>query len=358
MSGQDPLPLLSALIRTPSPSGEERACAELLAEWAREHGLVASVDDAACRIECGDPEARPLLLLASHLDTVPAGDGWTVDPFAATVRGGELIGRGAVDAKGAVAAMACATARAAAERPPRRGRVVMLASYREETRSPSLPLALERLGGPVDAAVIGEPTGLDPCVAQRGLLVLRLTWAGEQLHAGWAAERVPTPRMAIVEAARGVVALAENSFEREHVLLGRVSVTPTRMRAGEPGATSPASAEVVLDVRSTPAYLHDEIVERIESVSGARVEVVSGHRLPVETPADSALLGACMRAAPGSTPFGSPTASDWIWLGHTDVIKLGPGDSRRSHTRDEAICIEELRRGADLYARLIAEYSG
>ncbi|HSN55192.1 MAG TPA: M20/M25/M40 family metallo-hydrolase, partial [Candidatus Sulfomarinibacteraceae bacterium] len=202
MTRPGPAELLARLVRTPSPSGDEGAAAAVLADWARAHGLTPEVDDAAVRITVGGRRPGPTLLLASHLDTVPPGDGWTVPPYDAVVVGGRLVGRGAVDAKASVAAMTAAAAELAAEGGPEAGRLVVLATYSEETRDTTMPEALRRLGGAPAAAIVGEPTSLQPCVAQRGQLLLELRWRGEQVHAGWAAGRDPAPVNAIRLAAR------------------------------------------------------------------------------------------------------------------------------------------------------------
>ncbi|UCF66306.1 MAG: M20/M25/M40 family metallo-hydrolase [Acidobacteriota bacterium] len=352
----DPVPLLAALVRTPSPSGEERPAAGVLASWAREHGLQVELNETAVRIELAAAEAGPTLLLASHLDTVAVGDDWSVDPFSGLVRDERLFGRGAVDAKGSIAAMGAALAELAAQGGVRRGRLVVLGTYREETRAPSMPQALERLSYSPDAAIIGEPTRLEPCIAQRGLIVLRLTWRGEQLHAGWAVDREPRPELAIERAASDLVRLSELRLERRHRVLGQVAITPTMIRAGESRSMTPASAEAFVDVRTVPCYEHAEVIERIRKTLRADVEVISDHRRPVETPAGSRLLSTIERIVPDAAPFGSPTSSDWIWLDGVDAVKWGPGDSRLSHTADESIAVEEVRRAAELYAAVATEY--
>ena len=224
--------LLVELVRTPSPSGHEQRVAGVLAGWLEARGLAPTVDDAAVRLEVDGGRPGPTLLLASHLDTVPPGDGWTGDPYAGAVDGDRLIGRGAVDAKASVAAMAEAAADLAACGGPSSGRLVVLATFSEETRDTTMPEALRRLGRTPDAAVVGEPTSLAPCIAQRGQLLLELVWDGDQVHAGWAAGRTPPPVNAIVSAARDLVALEDLSFSRHHPLLGDVAVSPTIISGG------------------------------------------------------------------------------------------------------------------------------
>ena len=354
MSG-DAAALLVDLVRTPSPSGSEEAAAAVLGGWAAARGLDPVVDDSGVRLVVEGGSGGLTLLLASHLDTVPPGDGWTVDPTAGVVAGGRLTGRGAVDAKASVAAMAAAAATLATGGGPAAGRLVVMATYGEETRDTTMPTALARLGGTPDAAVVGEPTSLEPCIAQRGQLLLRLVWRGEQRHAGWAAHQENRPDNAILCAARDLTALEGLRFERRHPALGEVVVTPTMLEAGVARNVTPPRCEAVLDIRTTPAYEHAEVVAAVRDHVGAEVEVISDRLVPAATPDGSALLEALLRIRPAARPFASPTCSDWVFLRHLDAVKLGPGDSRRSHTADEWIELEEVERAAQLYLELARE---
>lgn len=348
--------LARELVRTPSPSGDEERAARVCEVWCRERGLAVVRDDAAVRVTLSSDAPGPTLLLASHLDTVPPGEGWERDPFAGEVESGTLHGRGAVDAKSAIAAMFAAAASLAKEGLAR-GRVIVLATYGEETRDTSMPRALARLDGAPDAAIVGEPTSLEPCVAQRGLLICEARWHGAQLHAGWAADLPEAPPSSIAKAARDLVRLETLSFPRRHAVLGAVVVTPTQLHAGVGRNITPPTCEALLDVRTTPAYTHEEIASILEHcLVEAEVRVVSDRLRPAETPEPSALLAAYRRARPQGRPFGSPTCSDWVFLRETDAIKLGPGDSRLSHTPREAIAITEIDEAARIYARCAWEY--
>lgn len=355
-SGSEVLGLLIGLVRTASPSGEEAAAAALLAGWARQRGVTVEHDDAAVRLTVAGHEEGPTLLLASHLDTVPPGEGWSVEPCAGVVRDGRLIARGASDAKASVAAMAAAAVSLSRSGGPRRGRLVVLATFAEETRDTTMPEALRRLGAAPDAAVIGEPTSLAPAIAQRGQLLLRLVWQGDQLHAGWAAGRQPRPVNAIARAARDLVRLDGLRLARRHPLLGEVAVTPTMVQAGIARNVTPPHCEAVLDVRTTPAYGHAEVVNAIRAHLEAEVEILSDRLVPAETPPGSRLLAAVQAAGGAGEPFASPTASDWVFLRHVDGVKLGPGDSRVSHTADESVDLGEVADAANLYRRIAEAY--
>jgi len=356
MSSADATELLVQMVRTPSPSGDEAAVAAVLARWAEAHGLDAIVDDSAVRIVVEGKDPGPTLMMASHLDTVPPGDGWTVPPYAGLIDGGRLVGRGAVDAKASVSAMVAAAAKLQAAGGPAAGRLVVLATYSEENRDTSMPEALRRLGEEPHAAVVGEPTSLEPCIAQRGQLLVELHWRGEQAHAGWVADRKPPPANAIRLAVKDLAALETMEFDRIHPLLGAVAMTPTMIEAGVARNVTPPSCSVIFDIRTTPAYEHKEVVEAIRNRVDGQVEVYSDRLVPAETPANSRLLDSVMSVRPGATPFASPTCSDWVFLRHLDAVKMGPGNSQLSHTADEWIDLDEVAAGAMLYADVAAEY--
>ncbi len=346
--------LLVGLVRAPSVSGNEGVVAGVLAGWAGKRGIPVTADDAAVKLTIEGRGPGPTLLLASHLDTVPPGEGWNVDPHAGVIEAGWLHARGAVDAKASVAAMACAAAALHAEGGPARGRLVVLATFGEETRETSMPVAIERLGLP-DAALVGEPTSLEPCTAQRGLLVLRMLWHGDQRHAGRADEKGAGPN-SINLAARDLITLSQLDLGRVHPTLGRISITPVSIGAGVAGNVTPPHCEARFDVRTTPAFTQAEVAAAIDAATDGDVEVISDRFHPTETPPGSRLLAAINRIRPGVVPFASPTSSDWVFLRETDTVKIGPGDSRLSHTPRERIEFLEVEAAARLYADVAREY--
>ncbi len=349
----DATELLAALVRVPSPSGEEERVVALLARWAAARGLAVETGDAGVRIDVPGREPGPLLLFASHVDTVPPGEGWSVDPYGALVADGVLWGRGAVDAKASVAAMAVAAARLAAGGGPARGSLVLLATRCEETRETTMPAALEALGRDPDHAIVGEPTGLDPAVAQRGLLVLEARWRGRQRHAA----RALPGENAILAAARDLPLLAGTEFPPDPVL-GETKVTPTEISAGIARNATPPGCRALLDVRTTPTVPHGEVVRRLRGRLSGELAVLSDRLHPAATPAGSPLLAAIRRVRPRCRPFGSPTTSDWVFLRHVDAVKLGPGPSELSHAPDERISLAEVEDAADTYLAIAREVLG
>ena len=347
--------LLADLVAIPSPSGRENEIASYLADLAFSWGLEVSNDDDGVLIEVAGSAEGPTLALVTHLDTVPPGEGWTREPFAPAIDGGRLYGRGSGDAKASVAAMTLAARDVAERGGPARGRLLVLLGLCEETRDTTMPRLVER-AGPIDAAVVGEPTNLDLAIAQRGLLRLDLVAEGEQRHAGRADEGEYVNAIQLL--ARDLLALEGLNLGRPHPLLGEVTVTPTMLEAGVGRNVTPPLARAMLDVRSTPSWSHPELVERIRGAVRSRVDVVSERLIPCETPTGSLLLEAARRVRPGAREYGSPTCCDWVFLRDRDAIKCGPGTSARSHTADESVDLAEVSEARRFYAALVDEYLG
>jgi acetylornithine deacetylase len=305
------------------------------------------------RVEVRGRAPGPTLALVSHLDVVPPGTGWTRDPFTPTVEGDRLYGRGSGDAKASVAAMLTA-ARDVAAGALERGRLLVILGYGEETRHTTMERAVER-AGPIDAAIVGEPTNLDFATAQRGLMMVDLVARGDQRHAGYAAADGNFVNAALV-LARDLLRLDGLFDDRTHPVLGRTMATPTMLEAGVSRNVTPPVASAVLDVRSTPDWTHEEIADLLRARLESEVVVTSRRLVPCETPSGSPLLAAATRARSGSAQFGSPTCSDWVFLRHLDAIKAGPGPSRRSHTPDEYVDLPEVSAARRFYTGVAHEY--
>ncbi len=344
---------LRELVAVPSISGNEAPAAELVELAARRLGLDVVRDETSVRVSVGDEHAGPTLALASHLDVVPPGEGWTRDPFTPVIEGDLLYGRGSGDAKASVSAMLFALADLAASGSTLKGRALAIFAYGEETRNATMPQAVQRAGR-LDAALVGEPTNLNLAIAQRGLMMVDLVTKGDQRHAGYAASSGFTNAITVL--ARELVKLDDIVAERVHPLLGVTTVTPTMLEAGVSRNVTPPVARAILDVRSTPAWTHDELEQALTERLACEVIVTSKRLVPCETPADSRLLTAARQAAPAAGTYGSPTCSDWCFLRHLDAIKVGPGTSQRSHTPDESVNISEVTAARAFYARVAEAY--
>lgn len=343
--------ILQRLVAIESLSGEEAEVAGVLSDLLLAGGL--EVHRHEDNIWCSIGHGADTLLLNSHLDVVPASEGHPYPPFEPTEKDGWMYGRGTVDAKGSVSAMAATMLRLHAEgwQPPG-GRLVGAFTTCEESGWPYNGLEQTRPHlPPVSAAIVGEPTDLKPCIAQKGILILKLEARGVSAHAA----RPHLGRNAIEQAARDVVALSRLVPEREHPVLGPVTIASTVIQGGKVRNMIPDACEVDVDVRSTPAYTHEELVELIRSAVESEVVIHSDRLIPVETPPHADIVQAAVRAS-GEAPFGSPTASDWIFLSDVPAIKMGPGSSNLSHTKDERISLAELDRAVDVYRRTVLNY--
>jgi acetylornithine deacetylase len=130
------------------------------------------------------------------------------------------------------------------------------------------------------------------------------------------------------------------------------------LSAGVSRNVTPPVARAVLDIRSTPDWTHEELEQVLAERLSGELQVTSRRLVPCETPAGSAVLAAALRARPAARTFGSPTCSDWVFVRHLDAIKCGPGTSRRSHTPDEAVDLDEVTAARTFYATLALEYLG
>jgi len=343
--------LLKEMIRFPSLSGEEGEIANFMQAHVRAAGLdtLRHEDNVAFAVGAG----ADTLLLNTHLDVVPPSDGHPYDPFEPVEVDGELYGRGSVDAKASGAAMTTALLSLASEGwRSEDGRVLVALTSHEESGGKQNGLQSLRPHLPaLDAAVVGEPTSLRPCLAQRGLLILKLHVRGEAAHAG----RSHLGTNAITGAAEALRQLEALDLDREDPYLGTPDVTVTQIEGGSAKNVVPEHCVCTVDVRTTPAYTHDEIVSIVEEAVDADVEVYSDRLVPCSTPESERIAAAAQRAT-DAAPFGSPTCSDWVFLHDVPAVKLGPGPSPRSHTADERIDVAEVERAVSVYRTLIRGY--
>jgi acetylornithine deacetylase len=353
-TSQPEIALLRDLVAINSVSGTEETIARWVESWAAAAGLPVRRDDASVTVTVEGRVPGETLAFVSHLDTVPAGDGWTRPPFSPTVEGDRMYGRGSGDAKAAVAAMLSAALDLARAGGPETGRLLVILGYEEETKNTSLGRAVERLGR-IDAAVVGEPTNLEFAVAQRGLMMVDLVAHGVQRHAGYAADTTDFVN-AIVELGRNLARLPELFRERVHPVLGLATATPTMLEGGISRNVTPPVARAVLDVRSTPSWTHAELAEQLRHALDLEVVVTSDRLVPCETPPGSRLLQVARAARPAGRAFGSPTCSDWVFVRDRDALKCGPGTSRRSHTPDEYVDLPEVTAARQFYLTLAQAY--
>jgi acetylornithine deacetylase len=346
--------LLRDLVAIPSLSGQEHDLAIFIEETARRWGLDVVHDAHGVRLEVRGWGVGPTLAFASHLDVVPPGAGWTRDPFVPTLEENRLYGRGSGDAKASVAAMLFAAKDLLDSGGMDAGRLLLLFGFNEETENTTMEALVEN-AGEIDAAVIGEPTGLDFAIAQRGLLMAELVAEGNQRHAAYASGDGDFTNAVNVLAA-DLLKLGSLFGSRVHPVLGRAVATATMLEAGVGRNVTPPVARAVLDVRSTPDWTHEELAEELRGTLASEVIVTSRRMVPCQTPEGSRLLATASRLRPSASQYGSPACSDWVFFRNCDAFKCGPGQSRRSHTADEYVDLSEVTQARSFYADLVRAY--
>lgn len=347
------LGLHRAITAIHSISGEEAGLADFLADLLRRNRIPAERIGNSLLATLG---RGPVLLLDTHLDTVPPAPGWTRDPWDVQTVDGRVYGLGSNDAKASVAAMTVAfLAFREADLPFTLALALVEGEETRGTGTEAVLAELARRGTPPSAAVVGEPTGLDIAVAQKGLMVLELVARGDACHAANAASLGAKNAARLL--ARDLVALEQVDFGPPHPKLGPITLEPTQLCAGTARNVVPGEAAAVLDVRITPSLSRREVMQRIERVVSGEVRVLSDRLVPRETSESSPLVEAARRARPGARLFGSSTLSDMVFMEGIPTVKCGPGRTERSHTADEHVLENEILEGVRFYARLVRAYA-
>ncbi len=344
---QEAVNLHSELISIPSVSRDETAAADHLFAFLSAQGLQPQREgnNIWCIAENYD-ESRPTLLLNAHIDTVKPVSGWTRDPFLPELADGKLYGLGSNDCGGGLVTL-LQTFRllqgAGDARCPYN--LVYLASAEEEVSGKQGIESVLPLLPKIDVAIVGEPTKLQPAIAEKGLMVLDATAHGRSGHAA-RNEGIN----AIYEAIDDIQWFRTHRFERVSDLLGPVKATVTIIEAGTQHNVVPDTCKFTVDVRSNECYSNSELLEfiksHVKSDITARSTRLNSSMIPVGHP----LVVRCKEL--GKTPFGSPTLSDQALMPWPS-LKIGPGDSARSHTADEYIRIDEISAAIDFYYRLL-----
>ena len=336
--------LLRKLIATPSFSREERAAADIVWQFMQSQGL--DPRRLGNNVWCIAPhyrEDRPTVLLNAHLDTVRPATGWQHDPFQPTLEGDSLYGLGANDCGGGLVSLLEAFRRLAPR--PRAYNLVYAATAEEEVSGPGgIESLLPHLPA-VSVAIVGEPTGLQPAIAERGLMVLDCTATGRSGHAAR-----DEGDNAIYRALPVIDWFRTFQFPKVSPLLGPVKMSVTVIRAGTTHNQVPDRCTFTVDVRVNERYTNEEVLDIIKMYATVDVRARStrlrSSRIDPGHPLVKRLL------AMGKQPYGSPTLSDQALMPFPS-LKLGPGDSARSHAADEYIRLSEISEAVDLYVKLL-----
>lgn len=336
--------LLEQLISIPSLSRHENERADFLSDWLKKRGIKVNreLNNLWC-VAPGFDSKRPTILLNSHMDTVKPVDGWNYEPFKATVEGDYLYGLGSNDAGASLCSLIQAF-RVISTMPQSYNLILGISAEEEITGKNGVEALLPKLP-PITFGLIGEPTNMHPAIAEKGLMVLDCTVHGK---AGHAARNEGDN--AIYKAMRDIEWFRTKVFPLQSNFLGPVKMTVTQMNAGTQHNVVPATCEFVVDVRInefySPESLYEEIKKHLSCEVKARSFRLNSSRIELDHPA----VLACQEL--GRVPYGSPTLSDQARMPFT-TMKLGPGQSSRSHTANEFIVLDEIKEGINLYIKIL-----
>ena len=340
--------LLKDLIATPSFSKEENETAELICHFFERHGVTYKrVGNNVYAFNRYYDAAKPSILLNSHHDTVKPNKGYTMDPFTPIEREGKLFGLGSNDAGGCLVSL-IATFLHFVDRQDLRYNVVFAASAEEEISGVNgIELVLPYLGQ-IDFGIVGEPTKLEMAVAERGLMVIDCTAPGRSGHAAR-----NEGENALYNAIDDIQWIRNYHFEKVSDLLGQSRMTVTVIQTENvQHNVVPSTCKFVIDVRVNELYTFEEILEALRQNLKSSFKPRTTRMKSTSIALDHPLVQAGLSLGRGY--YGSPTTSDKALMPFP-TLKMGPGDSARSHTADEYIYLSEIEEGIKTYIELVTK---
>jgi acetylornithine deacetylase len=340
--------LLKELIATPSFSKEEDETAGILCRFIGTKGIQHSrVGNNVYALNKYYDANKPSILLNSHHDTVKPNKGYTFDPFSPFEKDGKLFGLGSNDAGGCLVSL-LATFLYFYDRQDIKYNVVFAASAEEEISGVNgIELVLPYLGK-IDCGIVGEPTKLEMAVAERGLMVIDCTAEGRSGHAAR-----NEGENALYKAVEDINWIRNYKFEKVSSLLGESRLTVTVIATENvQHNVVPSQCKFVIDVRVNELYTFDEILDALQKNMKSKFKPRTTRMKSTSIPLDHPLVKAGIKLGKGY--YGSPTTSDKALMPFS-TLKIGPGDSARSHTADEYIYIDEIKEGIETYIKLVNE---
>ncbi|MDR2882936.1 MAG: M20 family metallo-hydrolase [Alistipes sp.] len=352
---------MSELIRVPSFSREESETARILAQWLGDKSIM-NLHRRGNNVWVSnlhfDP-AKPTILLCSHHDTVRPSEAWTRDPFDPVIEDGRLYGLGSNDAGASVVSLSTAF-RHFYDRNDLKYNLILALVAEEEISGPGgvrsiLPeLELGIGNNPStpdsarngDFAIVGEPTGMNLAIAERGLMVLDCTAKGRAGHAAR-----DEGDNAIYRSLKDIEWFRDYRFPLKSPLFGEVKMSVTMISAGVGHNVVPAECRFVVDCRVTECYTNEDVLDTVRQYVACSVEPRSLHLRSSSIELDHPVVQAGI--AVELNTFGSPTTSDQVTLTAIPSVKIGPGQSARSHSADEYVELAEIERGIELYIKLL-----
>ncbi|MBO4757235.1 MAG: M20/M25/M40 family metallo-hydrolase [Bacteroidales bacterium] len=341
--------LLRKMVAIPSTSFHEEEVGAFVLSFLRDSGIEAGmVGKNIVARSCGYDPAKPTLMLCAHMDTVEPAADYSFDPFKPQQPEDRILGLGSNDDGGSVVSM-----------------ISVFSEYREKDLPINLLLALtveEERSGPegmrslwgklrdeVDFAIVGEPTGMRAATSERGLLVIDGVAEGVAGHAA-RGEGVNALYIALDD----ISALRSHVFPKVSPVMGKVGLNVTQISAGTAHNVIPDRCSFVVDIRPTEQYDNAEILEELQALCKSRLTARNLLNRSSATRPDSPL--AATAAALGIETFSSPTTSDWMRIS-CDAIKMGPGDSSRSHHKDEYVTVAEIEEAVQVYGKFIESFA-
>ncbi|MDX1829353.1 MAG: M20 family metallo-hydrolase [Lutibacter sp.] len=339
--------LLKKLISKQSFSGEENETALLIMQWFSSHNIKFESDKHNIWAKnLFFDTSKKTILLNSHHDTVKPNKGYTKDPFNPEIMDGKLYGLGSNDAGGCLVSL-LATFTYFYSRSDLNYNFVIVASAEEESSGQNGLNSMLKIIPEINFAIIGEPTLMQLAIAEKGLLVLDCEAKGTSGHAAHG-----FVDNAIYNAIEDIHWFQTFEFPKISETLGKVKMTVTQINAGNQHNVIPANCKYVVDVRVTDAYSNQETLEIIQANVKSEVVARSLRLNSSSIPKEHPIVRAGIKL--GRETYGSPTLSDQAVLS-CPSLKLGPGNSLRSHTADEFIYVNEIEEGIDLYIKILNE---
>ena len=352
MTSREAISLLQRLIATPSLSGDESGTADILAAELTARGVaVRRHYNNIYALSQGFDASKPTLMLNSHQDTVKPSQAYTRNPFEPTIEDGRIYGLGSNDAGASLVSLLTTFCNNYDTSALPYNLLLALTAEEEnmgERGMRSFLPHLQEQGIKVDMVLVGEPTSMQAATAERGLVVLDCTAHGKSGHAAR-----NEGENAIYKAMCDIERLRNFRFERTSEQLGDIKITVTQIVAGTQHNIVPDECRFVADVRTTDAYSNEEVVELLQSAlecdAVPRSTRVRASAISLAHPLVKAVQ------AIGRTTFVSPTTSDRAIMQGLPALKMGVGESSRSHTADEYVLISEIEEGIALYDKLLDE---
>ena len=336
--------LLQRLIAIPSISRNEDKAADCLDKFMQEKGLKTQREkNNIWTIAQNFDEKKPTLLLNAHIDTVKPASTWKRDPFKPTVEGDRLYGLGSNDCGGGLVSL-LQTFRML-QSADLEYNLVYLASAEEEVSGKNGFSLVRPLLPTIDVAIVGEPTGMQPAIAEKGLMVIDATAHGKSGHAA-RNEGINAMYVAIDD----INWIREHKFRRKSDLLGPTKMTVTIINGGTQHNVIPDECKFTIDVRTNEFYKNEFVFAYLQKNLKSELNARSFRLSSSFISADHPLVEKCKSL--GMTPFGSPTLSDQALM-PWQSMKLGPGQSSRSHTAEEYICLSEIGNAIETYCKLL-----